>query len=86
MGWDRCAIQIQGATAFRERRRKELVARIKRFREEGKFKILPAVEGKLKKVTTEFDFKMELIRKRQEVDSDSTDLAAGMILVDGGSS
>ncbi|MEL7067425.1 MAG: SNF2-related protein [Cyanobacteria bacterium J06581_3] len=81
---NRCNVQEKSARAFAERKQKELNARIERFRQSGKTKIIPAIEGQLNKVTRELDVKLISIQqKRDGVSFEQKPLASGVIFVEG---
>ncbi|EDX85219.1 Helicase conserved C-terminal domain protein [Synechococcus sp. PCC 7335] len=79
----RCDIQEKSARAFAERKQHELAARIERFKQSGKTRIIPATQGQLNKVNRELEVKLISIQqKRDDVVSDQRELAAGVILVE----
>lgn len=79
----RCDVQERSARAFAERKQTELRTRIERFQQEGKTKILPAIQGQLNKVNRELDVKLISIQhKRDGVEPAPRPLASGVIFVE----
>lgn len=78
----RCDIQEQSARKFAQRKTDELKARIQRFKEEGKQRMIPATEGLLRKAEGELRIKLARINTRRIIDPSLTLLAAGVIIVE----
>ena len=79
----RCNIQEKSARAFAERKQRELTARLERFRQTGKTRIIPATEGQLNKVIRELEVKLIGIQqKRDGVSFEQKQLASGVIFVE----
>ena len=79
----RCDIQEKSARAFAERKQRELTARLERFKQSGKTRIIPATQGQLNKVNRELEVKLISIQqKRDDVNPDQRELAAGVIFVE----
>jgi SNF2 family DNA or RNA helicase len=78
---DRCNVQEQSVRAYSERRRYELQQRIDRFRFEGKFRIIPALEGQLKKIEQDCQVNLKRIEQKRECQVRNPELAAGLIFI-----
>ncbi|MGB7086287.1 MAG: SNF2-related protein [Phormidesmis sp.] len=79
----RCDVQEKSARAFAERKQKELTARLERFQQTGKTRIIPATQGQLDKVNRELEVKLIRIQqKRDGVSSMQKQLASGVIFVE----
>ena len=79
----RCDIQEKSARAFAERKQKELTARLEKFQQAGKTRIIPATKGQLDKVTRELEVKLIRIQqKRDGVSCEQKQLASGVIFVE----
>ncbi|MBE9064352.1 SNF2-related protein [cf. Phormidesmis sp. LEGE 11477] len=79
----RCDIQEKSARAFAERKQRELTARLEKFKQSGKTRIIPATQGQLNKVNRELEVKLISIQqKRDDVNPDQKELAAGVIFVE----
>jgi len=78
-----CDVQERSARAFAERKQQELEERLLRFRQEGKTQIIPATEGKLRKINRDQQGRLKFIQqKRDEVSFESFPLASGVIFVE----
>lgn len=78
---DRCNVQEQNVRAYSERRRYELEQRIKRFRLEDKHRIIPALEGQLKKLDQDCQLNLKKIEQKRECQLRNVELAAGLIFI-----
>jgi len=79
----RCDVQEKSARAFAERKQRELTERLERFQQAGKTRIIPATQGQLNKVNRELEVKLISIQqKRDGVNPNQTELAAGVIFVE----
>ncbi len=79
----RCDIQEKSARAFAARKQRELTTRLEKFRQAGKTRIIPATQGQLNKVNRELEVKLISIQqKRDDINPDQKELAAGVIFVD----
>ncbi len=79
----RCNVQEKSARAFAERKQNELNARIERFRQASKTRIIPAIEGQINKVIRELEVKLISIQqKRDGVSFEQKALASGVIFVE----
>ncbi len=80
----RCDVQEKSARAFAERKQRELTARLEKFQQTGKTRIMPATQGQLDKVTRELEVKLISIQKKRDgVSFEQKQLAAGVIFVEG---
>lgn len=78
----RCDIQEKSARAFAERKQRTLTARLEKFRQTGKTRIIPATQGQLNKLNRELEVKLISIQqKRDDINPDQKELAAGIIFV-----
>ena len=81
----RCEVQRRSANALAERKREELECRIERIKLSGdknKARILPALEGKLKKIQADLNFQTEMITRKSDPSFDQQTLAMGVLFVD----
>jgi len=77
----RCDQQRTSAEKLAKRKTAELQERINRFREEGKNRVIPMTEGRLKKEEEQLKIKLDRIAKHQHVDPTMVPLALGVIRV-----
>jgi len=79
----RCNIQEKSARAFAERKQRTLTARLEKFKQTGKTRIIPATQGQLNKVNRELEVKLISIQqKKDDITPDQKELAAGIVFVD----
>ena len=79
---DRCNGQENNFRSKAGRKIQEHEARIQRFRSEGKVTIIPAEQGKLKKVEQNLQFQLKNINIKRKIDTSNPALAAGIIFVE----
>lgn len=79
---NRCSVQERSAENYANRRRKQLEERIQQFQQTGRFRMLPATEGLLKKVNRELETKKREIVDRRSTELKLIQLAAGVIFVE----
>lgn len=80
----RCEVQRRSAIALADRKRTELEAQIERIKASGdasKARILPALEGKLKKIEDNLHLQNELVNQKSEPSFDQNTLAVGLLFV-----
>lgn len=79
---DRCNVQEKSAKSYADGKRIFLKNRIEQFLHEGKKTIIPAEEGKLKKVQQELDFTLKNIDLKRQVTASNPTLATGLIFIE----
>ncbi|MEO1132736.1 MAG: SNF2-related protein [Cyanobacteria bacterium J06639_1] len=78
----RCDVQLRSAKEHFDRRSRDVNYRLQTYRESGRTRMIPALEGQLSKLQREFELKCRAIaRKRSDVTLDLDTLTAGIILV-----
>jgi len=78
---DRCNVQEQSVRTYFERRRSDLQQRIDRFRNENKLRIIPAIEGQLKKLEQDCEMHLKKIEQKRKCSVRNPELAAGLIFI-----
>jgi len=76
-----CENQLESAKRYRDRRVNMYLELIRRYREQGTEKMIPATEGHINKENTAYENKKALIGHTQQIEDEIKDLAAGVILV-----
>jgi SNF2 family DNA or RNA helicase len=80
----RCNIQIQSAETFAARKREELEERIQRIQaseETSKLRILPALEGQLRKVRSDLEVQKQLVDQKRNTSFQQERLAIGILFL-----
>jgi superfamily II DNA or RNA helicase len=75
---NRCAVQEKSARQYHDRRVRELMERIERFRTEGKTTLIPATEGLIRKLEGELAVKLERVQRSRVIDDALVPLALGV--------
>lgn len=76
-----CESQLESARRFRDRKVEMYTQRIRRFKEEGKERMVPAIEGLIKKERADYNNKEALLEHTKEIDDSLSSLAGGIIVV-----
>ncbi|MGI0479458.1 SNF2-related protein [Geminocystis sp. CENA526] len=79
---DRCNVQQRSAKSYAERKQIFFEKRIEQYLSEGKKTIIPAEEGKLKKVQQNLDFTLKNIDLKRQVTTSNPTLATGLIFIE----
>jgi len=77
----RCNVQEQSARSFAERHLNEIGEQLRRFREEGKTRVIPMTEGRLRRIEEDLQVKLRLIQERRAVQVDCQLIALGLLSV-----
>jgi superfamily II DNA or RNA helicase len=78
---DRCNIQESNVRSKAGRKIQEHKSRIDRFINEGKSTIIPAEQGKIRKVEQNLKLQLKIIDNKRQIDASNPALAAGIICV-----
>lgn len=76
-----CANQLESAKRYMERQVEELTNRIKRYKEEGRERTIPATEGLIRREKQNFQVKQNRIEAKKELDEGFEEISAGVIVI-----
>lgn len=79
---DRCNVQERSVKAYARRKTLEHEQRIEKFLAEGKLSIIPAEEGKIKKINEQLNFSLKNIDLKRQITTSNLNLATGLIFVE----
>jgi hypothetical protein len=78
----RCNVQEKSARGFAERRIRMFEERLEQFQMRNAERMIPATLGLIRKEKSDLEVKMKKIDTQRQVDATSSDLFAGLILVE----
>lgn len=76
---NRCTVQEKSARQHHERRLRELMERLERFRAGGRTAMIPATEGLVRKLEGELQIKLDRINRSRLIDNALVPLAVGVV-------
>lgn len=79
---DRVSFQIQSAEKHKERQLKARQEALERYRYTGKTQMIPAMEGRLRKIQERFDVQKEQLTLKSQLNSSYVEVCCGAILVE----
>ena len=78
---DRVTLQIESAKRHRDRQLRKQYELLNRYRSEGKKRMIPMTEGKIRKIKERFDVQYEKLKLKSDLRTSQSEVCCGVILV-----